>query len=59
MAFPYYYSIQVVVVVQNLAHQLTKVQVDIIDLLTFTQQYLIITVVVPTFRLSIDISTNW
>ena len=59
MAFPYYYLIQVVVVVQNLAHQLTKVQVDIIDLLTFTQQYLIITVVVPTFRLSIDISTNW
>ena len=59
MACPYYYSIQVVVVVQNLAHQLTKVQVDIIDLLTFTQQYLIITVVVPTFRLSTDISTNW
>ena len=59
MTFTYYYSIQVVVVVQNLAHQLTKVQVDIIDLLTFTQQNLIITVVVPTFRLSIDISTNW
>ena len=58
MTFTYYYSIQVVVV-QNLAHQLTKVQVDIIDLLTFTQQYLITTVVVPTFRLSIDISTNW
>ena len=58
MTFTYYYSIQVVVV-QNLAHQLTKVQVDIIDLLTFTQQYLITTVVVPTFRSSIDISTNW
>ena len=58
MTFTYYYSIQVVVV-QNLAHQLTKVQVDIIDLLTFTQQYLITTVVVPTFRSSIDISANW